>query len=860
MLNKKCYILLIFLLVISFLVSATPRLLDSFNGLGFISPSNSFYNSSASWINTGSNLNYRDYVVAYSNNTLYCNYANTTYSALDFIWYKNDANLSINQSDLSVGNFTRGDLIFCSINGVNSTSRFIIDTTLGDFSNGTYNYLNLTRQSGNITLNTNMNNLIDTLLLMHFDNNYTLNTNITDDVSIYNNNGYCINLTVCPVFNSSGYIGGAFEFDGVDDWFNASFNTPYSTISFWFKNATTNWVYIVNSSNAIYVNGTSVGALPILPINITLNSISIGISPNGIYYKGTLDELLIWNRTLTADEIYRDYLAGLSKIQPSLNDFEHNGTYNSQVFDLGNNANASQISFGYDVPKTSYYYNANLIFYWDGSTNQSYLNSSLQGTAVGGVVIGGANVNGTNKHVIDNNATSFDGVNDYINMGSEFIGANPTTISAWIYPTGPCENGIGKIVTNSQTGGVGIAFSYYSGSTRVVFSESGDSANCGGSGTGSVFFNNWSHVVVTRDVNATNTTISIYVNGVVKLDKVICKFPTTPNTNVLIGNRPNQDYSFNGTIDEVAIWNRVLTGAEVSAMYNASKYGNLKLQTKVSNNITLTGANWSTDYYTANGSVAQIVNLTSPYRYLQYRALFDTLDTNVTPVMTDVAIKQEDYKVRIFNTKPYSNFSFLLPSYNYLWNTTDTTPNFNLTNISDLDGFNDLLFDLEIYNNSGLTNLIRSSYNTTINSTTITNPFTSETTYYYRARLLNNITIYDDVYENRYSDWSITRSFNLFIFGGILDTYSAKPSFFNNTYIRNSIEFYVNVSSLVINEMNLSIYNSSSYTPSSEIINLNQYSWCGYLSKCNITNSTVDISSLPDMKYYLWLNISVGGT
>ena len=203
-----------------------------------------------------------------------------------------------------------------------------------------------------------------------------------------------------------------------------------------------------------------------------------------------------------------------------------------------------------------------LIFGWAGNDSNDYING-LSGTAGGGLIPG-------NSYSIapDNKATTFDGVDDYINFNSKFLPNGTLTISAWIYPSGASENGRGKIVTDSQTGGAGVSFSYISSSTRISFSEDGDFGGCGGSGTNSVPFNTWSHVVAVRNINATNTLISLYVNSILKLNNQTCMLPTTPNSNVLIGNRLGQDYTFNGIIDEVHVWNRVLSAGEINALYN----------------------------------------------------------------------------------------------------------------------------------------------------------------------------------------------------------------------------------------------------------------------------------------------------
>jgi hypothetical protein len=609
-----------------------------------------------------------------------------------FIWYQN---------------WTWYDVIYT----YNSTT----ETTMNDFLNGIINYLNITRQSGNITLNTNQNNLQDTLLLMHFDDNFTLNTNLTDDVSIYNNNGYCINETSCPVFNSSGYIGGAFEFDG-KDYIYVPFNPllkigngkPF-TISTWVKitseamaggtdyiigratsgttriylaldytggskkvafTVATNgvsvnyignaneWVHITavfnGSSTFIYQNGGNANIQNLVFSGSYPSDMYIsGYNPTyGVHFNGTIDELRIWNRTLTAEEALRDYQAGLKKLQPSLNNYEQNGTYNSQVFDLGNNANASQISFGYDVPKTSYYPSSGLKFYWDGSGNYSLVNLSQRSSAFAGTSFSNSWVgnnattyfNGTG-HVIDRNATEFN-LNAILFEGNEAFNLTDMSWSSWIKPS--MDTSLTYIVSGGGgMGGKGWG-SVYTSINRTycdIMVMNGSRITTTATTSTIVPRGSWTHLTCTIDRDG---LMKIYKNGVFINSKNISMLDGIPLVTFPIfaigaygvvsslSTAPNLAYPrFNGTIDEVAIWNRALSSDEISAMYNSSVQGNIRLQTKVSSNITLTGANWS-DYYIANGSVQNLVNLISPYRYLQYRTLFDTLDTNVTPVLTDV--------------------------------------------------------------------------------------------------------------------------------------------------------------------------------------------------------------------------------
>ncbi len=74
----------------------------------------------------------------------------------------------------------------------------------------------------------------------------------------------------------------------------------------------------------------------------------------------------------------------------------------------------------------------------------------------------------------------------------------------------------------------------------------------------------WSHVVTTYD----GTTRSIYFNGVLKVSDTPGALNTTA-ANFHIGSTASSEF-FNGLIDDVAIYKRALTGAEVAALANTS--------------------------------------------------------------------------------------------------------------------------------------------------------------------------------------------------------------------------------------------------------------------------------------------------
>jgi len=163
---------------------------------------------------------------------------------------------------------------------------------------------------------------------------------------------------------------------------------------------------------------------------------------------------------------------------------------------------------------------------------------------------------------------NFDGVDDYIDCGNS-SSLNPTksiTIEAWIYPKDWGENGMGRIVTKYNS----YQFYVYSDGSRLSFYfwNVSNIANQAWSNTNSINLNEWQHVAVTYD----GQYVKFYVNGIpagqTTLKAGNLQFTTS---NLLIGNRPVLDRTFNGIIDEVRIWNRSLSDQEILLHYQLTK-------------------------------------------------------------------------------------------------------------------------------------------------------------------------------------------------------------------------------------------------------------------------------------------------
>jgi prepilin-type N-terminal cleavage/methylation domain-containing protein len=154
------------------------------------------------------------------------------------------------------------------------------------------------------------------------------------------------------------------------------------------------------------------------------------------------------------------------------------------------------------------------------------------------------------------------GTNNSVSAGTTNIpsGSAPRTITAWIYPTSDSNgNDIVNIGPTTQY----QRFCLSRGTTNNIYfcGQNYDVA-----GTLTMPNNAWSHTAVTFD----GTNIRLYVNGV--LDSVTDKnLLNTTVDRVNIGSYSGAAEWFPGLIDDVRIYKRALSAAEILALYNATK-------------------------------------------------------------------------------------------------------------------------------------------------------------------------------------------------------------------------------------------------------------------------------------------------
>ncbi|MBL4704158.1 MAG: T9SS type A sorting domain-containing protein [Flavobacteriales bacterium] len=166
------------------------------------------------------------------------------------------------------------------------------------------------------------------------------------------------------------------------------------------------------------------------------------------------------------------------------------------------------------------------------------------------------------------NGLNFDGVDDYISTNYAGIGGNSArTVEAWI--KAPLSTGQ-VIITDWGTLGTGTRFTFtlLNGKLRVEIQGSGQS------GTTIIADNSWHHVAVTYDNALSSNKFSLFIDGALEMTfDLATAVNTGSNVNFQIGLRVDGVNSFNGTMDEVRVWDYARSMSQISANMNSEFCG-----------------------------------------------------------------------------------------------------------------------------------------------------------------------------------------------------------------------------------------------------------------------------------------------
>jgi len=320
------------------------------------------------------------------------------------------------------------------------------------------------------------------------------------------------------------------------------------------------WIYgalVYDSTNIkVYINGKYLGSAA-RPLSHTNTNFVIGRwatdYTSAYYFPGTIDEVKIYNSALTADEVKMDYNQG------SAISF---GTTNQTI---GN----TTTSLEYCIPGDTSYC-ASPVAEWnfeentgtstkDTSGNNFSANFST-GTSAPIWTVGKKNSGASIK---------FNGESTSSYLSTLYPSTGPTsyTAEAWIKPNSVSGTG------DHSTYGYTIMAASVDGSRYPVWItiRNGEIKTYAFSTTqetvgANILANQWYHIAVSATQNSTAT---IYVYGIGKTSFTAGAGAWDITDKLVIGDlRPDRNISFNGSIDQVRIYNYARTPAQVAYDYN----------------------------------------------------------------------------------------------------------------------------------------------------------------------------------------------------------------------------------------------------------------------------------------------------
>ena len=158
-------------------------------------------------------------------------------------------------------------------------------------------------------------------------------------------------------------------------------------------------------------------------------------------------------------------------------------------------------------------------------------------------------------------ALSFDGVNDYVNAASSSIPSGTGAFEAWVYPKGYDSDVVSSGVPGNDfriylksIGSSNYGFYVYR-EDRIITALKPP-------------LNEWTHLVLVWNSSGT----MLYFNGNFQAQNTVAPRAFS-QTGINIGRYTQAQFYFNGLIDEVRIYNRALSAAEIQQIYQFYQQG-----------------------------------------------------------------------------------------------------------------------------------------------------------------------------------------------------------------------------------------------------------------------------------------------
>ena len=175
---------------------------------------------------------------------------------------------------------------------------------------------------------------------------------------------------------------------------------------------------------------------------------------------------------------------------------------------------------------------------------------------------------------VDTYSGGFDDVDDFVTIAHasdiNFSETTPFTFSAWIKTT--ASDGDNAVLSKMTAGFKGIRFITRSGKLALGFVYTWPTIRLRKDGATSINDGNWHYVVATYAGAADTSSINLYTDGALdngSSEDTLASNSVANTDDMWIGREPSS--YFDGDIDDVRVYDRVLSASEIKTIYDLHK-------------------------------------------------------------------------------------------------------------------------------------------------------------------------------------------------------------------------------------------------------------------------------------------------
>jgi hypothetical protein len=309
----------------------------------------------------------------------------------------------------------------------------------------------------------------------------------------------------------------------------------YTLLTFTF-NASTG-AYVIYSNGAAVASGnygaSAIGSTS-LPLSIARGGNTGSCPDQNGFFPGSIDDLRLYNRALSASEVTSIY-----------------SSYNSQINLQSSPSGSATANL-----------NSGLVAYWPFNGNAKDATPYQQT----GVSSGSGVTMTTDRKGRANSAYAFNGT-DYIlaSPWSNLTGSANRTVAVWFKTSQSSTGGATRslVVWGGPNAGDGSSMKQYNGTIGF------DVGSCSTAVSETSYINGQWHLAV---ATLSSGTVTLYLDGS-NVASGTCTYTTASSSDVGIGASDSLDSSppnqqFTGSLDDIHLYNRALSSTEVTALYN----------------------------------------------------------------------------------------------------------------------------------------------------------------------------------------------------------------------------------------------------------------------------------------------------